>query len=151
MGETETTLESSSVRILLVEDFKPYRSLVLSLLSRNPDLNLTCEVEDGLEAVAQAQQVKPDVILLDISLPRLNGLEAARQISGLVPSAKIVFLTQEMDVDVVKEAFSLGAWGYVLKQDAETDLLSAVAAVVRGRQFVSRGLGYRFHTRNAPD
>src|SRR5215469_6047808 len=111
MGETETTLESSSVRILLVEDFKPYRSLVLSLLSRNPDLNLTCEVEDGLEAVAQAQQVKPDVILLDISLPRLNGLEAARQISGLVPSAKIVFLTQEMDVDVVKEAFSLGAWG----------------------------------------
>lgn len=72
--------------------------------------------------------------------PKLNGLEARRQIRDLVPSAKIVFLTQETDADVVTEAFSLGAWGYVLKQDTESDLLAALASVLEGQRFVSSGL-----------
>lgn len=71
---------------------------------------------------------------------KLNGLEAGRQISNLVPSAKIIFLTQESDVDVVREAFSLGAWGYVLKESAESDLLAALASALRGEQFVSSRL-----------
>ena len=96
---------------------------------------------DGLEAVEKAQQLKPDVILMDIGLPTLDGMEAARRIHLLVPTAKIIFLTVEQDVDMAREAFCLGAWGYVLKQDAETDLLTALTAIHQGTKFVSRGLG----------
>jgi len=127
-------------RILLVEDFKPYRSLTATLLSHNPNLKVIGEAEDGSEAVAQAQQLKPDLILMDIGLPKLNGLEAARRIRDVLPSAKIVFLTQVADVDVVKVAFNLGARGYIVKQQAETELLTAIAAVLSGKQFVTSGL-----------
>lgn len=129
------------IRVLLAEDFKPQRSLTNQLLSKNPDLAVICEAVDGLEAVAQAQLLKPDVILMDIGLPKLNGLAATRQIRKLVPSAKIVFLTQETDADVVKEALKMGARGYVLKQCAETGLLAAIAEVLAGKCFVSQGLG----------
>jgi DNA-binding NarL/FixJ family response regulator len=98
------------------------------------------EASDGLEIVEKAQQLRPDVIFMDIGLPSLNGLEAARKIHHLNPSAKIVFLTQETDIDTVKEAFNLGACGYILKQHAETELLPALAAVLQGRRFVSTGL-----------
>jgi DNA-binding NarL/FixJ family response regulator len=130
----------STTRILLVEDLKAYRSLVVALLSSHPDLDVVCEVEDGLAAVVQAQRLRPDLVLMDIGLPELNGLEAARQICDLVPTAKIVFLTVETDVDVVKEAFRLGACGYVLKHKVETDVLAALAAVLQGRRFVGSGL-----------
>jgi DNA-binding NarL/FixJ family response regulator len=128
------------IRVLLVEDFKPQRALAALLLSKNPDLKLICEAEDGLDAVVKAQQFRPDVILMDIGLPKLNGLEAARQICALVPSARIIFLTQETDVDVVKEAFDLSAWGYVLKQAGEGELFAAIAAVTAGKRYVSRAL-----------
>jgi DNA-binding NarL/FixJ family response regulator len=132
-------LPGALIRILLVEGFRPYRSLVASLLSKNLEANV-CEADDGQEAVMQAQRFKPDLVLLNIGLPKLNGLEAARQIGTLVPSSRIIFLTQETDIDVVKEAFNLGAWGYVLKQDAETELLAAIAEVLGGKHFVSSGL-----------
>ena len=130
-----------TIRVLLAEDFEPQRCFTATLLSKTSDLEVISEAGDGLEAVAQAQQFRPDIILMDIGLPKLNGFEAARQIGALVSSAKIVFLTQETDVDVVREAFNLGGWGYVLKQDAETDLLAGVAAVLAGKRFVSCGLG----------
>ena len=82
----------------------------------------------------------PDVILMDIGLHTLNGIEAARRIRNFLPSAKIVFLTQVTDVDVVKEAFNLGACGYIIKQQANTELLAALAAVIGGNRFVSSGL-----------
>jgi DNA-binding NarL/FixJ family response regulator len=131
---------TSSIRILLVEDFKPFRSLTTSLLGQNPALNIVCEAEDGLEAVTQAEQLKPDVILMDIRLPTLSGIAAARRIRNLVPFSKIVFLTQETDEAVVKEAFSLGAWGYVLKEEATAHLITALNSVVEGKRFVSREL-----------
>lgn len=133
-------MQSSSTQILLVEDFKAYRSLTVRLLSHNPDLKVISEAEDGSEAVAQAQQFRPELILIDIGLPKLNGFEAARRIRELVPAAKLIFLTQETDVEVVREAFSLGAYGYVLKQDAEIDLLAAISATLANERFVSRGL-----------
>ena len=137
----EGYLKPSLVRILLVEDFRPQRSLTASLLSKDSTLAIISEANDGLEAIEQAQRLRPDVILLDIGLPKLNGLATARRIRNLIPSVKIVFVTQETDIDVVKEAFSLGALGYVHKQDAASSLLAAVVAVLRGERFVSRTLG----------
>jgi two-component system nitrate/nitrite response regulator NarL len=124
-----------------VDDFEPYRKFVSSLLHERPDLQVVCEVSDGLQAVEKAQQLKPDLILMDIGLPGINGIEAARRIRTLVPHSKIIFLTQESSPEVVQEAISLGASGYVLKIEAETDLLMAVQAVLEGKQFFNDGTG----------
>jgi DNA-binding NarL/FixJ family response regulator len=134
-------LANTPTRILVVDDFQPHRSLVATLLRNNPNPMVVSEAADGKEAVAQARELKPDLILLDIGIPKLNGLEAGRQICYLVPSARIIFVSQQTDVDVVREAFNLGAWGYVLKQDAESDLLAALVSVLKGERFVSSGLG----------
>ena len=133
-----------SVRVLVVDDFLPFRQFVCSMLQRRPELHVICEASDGLEAVQQAQELRPDLILLDIGLPTLNGIEAARLIRGLAPKSKILFLSQECSADVVQEALSLGAAGYVVKTDAGSELLATVDAVVQGKQFVSsRLVGYR--------
>jgi DNA-binding NarL/FixJ family response regulator len=129
-----------SVRVLVVDDFEPWRRFVCSTLEEAPDLQVICEGSDGLEAVQKAEELKPDLIVLDIGLPTLNGIEAARRIRKLAPESKILFLTQESSADVVEEAFSLGALGYVLKAHAGTELLAAVDAVRQGRQFVSKGI-----------
>jgi DNA-binding NarL/FixJ family response regulator len=126
----------SSIRVLLVEDFAPFRQFTRSTLKERADLQVICEVADGLEAVQKAEELKPDLILLDIGLPTLNGIEAARQIRKLAPESKIIFLTQESSADVVQEALSLGAWGYVVKGRAASDLSAAVEAVIMGEQFV---------------
>lgn len=97
-----------------------------------------CELSDGLAAVQKAEELKPDIILLDIGLPGLNGIEAGRRIRKLVPNAKIIYLTQESSEDVVQEALSLGAQGYVVKTRAGSDLLAAVEAVLAGNQYISR-------------
>jgi DNA-binding NarL/FixJ family response regulator len=94
-------------------------------------------VSDGLEAVRKAEELRPNLILLDIGLPSLNGIEAARQIRKLVPESKIIFLTQESSIDLVQEALRLGACGYVIKIKAKRDLLAAVETVISGKQFVS--------------
>jgi len=130
-------LTTSIIKILLAEDSEPCRRLIVSLLDENPAFQVRCEASDGLEAVTKAQEQWPDVVLMDIGLPKLNGLEAARRILDFIPSTKIIFLTQETDVDVMREAFSLGAWGYVLKQEAESDLLGALSAVLQGKRFLT--------------
>lgn len=133
-------MEISDIRILLVEDYGPYRSFVAALLSAKPGLHVISEAIDGLEAVTKAEALRPDVILMDLGLPRLNGLEAARRIRHFAPSSKIIFLTQETDVDVIREALSLGSTAYVAKKEAPTQLLLALAAVLQGKPFVSNGL-----------
>ena len=102
---------------------------------------MICEVSNGLEAVQKAQELKPDLILMDIGLPGLNGIEAARRIRTLTPNTKIIFLTQESSPEVVRETVILGACGYVLKSRAETDLLIAVDTVLQGKQFFNDGEG----------
>jgi DNA-binding NarL/FixJ family response regulator len=139
-------MESSSIRLIVVEDFAPFRKLICSILGKEPGLQIIAEVSDGLEAVRQAEALKPDLILLDIGLPTLNGIAAARQIRKLAPESKIIFVSQEFSPDVVQEALNLGARGYVLKTRVASDLLAAVEAVLEGRQFVSDGLsGSQFH------
>ena len=94
-------------------------------------------MSDGLEAVQKAEELKPDLILLDIGLPTLNGIEAARRILELAPESKIIFLTLQTSPAFVQEAMRLGAWGYVFKTHAAADLLPAINAVLSGQQFVS--------------
>lgn len=102
---------------------------------------MICGVSNGLEAVQKAQELKPDLILMDIGLPGLNGMEAARRIRTLAPNSKIIFLTQESSPELVREAVILGASGYVFKSKAETDLLIAVDSVLQGKQFFDDGEG----------
>jgi DNA-binding NarL/FixJ family response regulator len=133
-------LEISRVRVLVVDDFEPFRRFICSTLGKNPELQIAAEASDGIEAIHKAEALQPDLIVLDVGLPKLNGIEAARQIRKLSPNSKILFLTQESSTEVAREAFDLGALGYVVKAHAGTELLLAVTAVLGGRQFIGRGL-----------
>ena len=137
----------SSIRVLVVENNEPFQQFICSALGKRPDLQVVGIVSDGLEAVQKAEEMRPDVIVLDIGLPTLNGIEAARTIRTLSPQSKIIFLTSESSADVVREAFNLGAKGFVLKENAGSELLAAVEAVRRGAEFVSGG----FSGHTSPD
>ncbi len=113
----------------------PFRRFICSTLEQRGDLQVICEASDGLEAVRKAEELKPDLILLDIGLPTLSGIEAARQIRVLAPNSKIIFLSQESSPDIVDEALRLGAWGYIVKINAGTELLTAIETVLSGRRF----------------
>lgn len=125
------------IRVLVVEDFVPFRQFISSTLATRQELQIVSEVSDGLEAVQKAEELKPDLILLDIGLPTLNGIKAARRIRSVAPESKIIFVSQETSAELMEEALGLGAVGYVVKAKAVHDLLPAIEAVVLGRQFVS--------------
>lgn len=127
-----------STTVLVAEDFTSVRHMLVATLENNPNIRIICEVSDGAQAVKKANELRPDLILLDIGLPSLNGIEAARQIRGLSPKSKIIFVTQETSPEVVTETLEAGASGYVVKTDAGRDLCAAVEAVLRGEQFLSR-------------
>lgn len=122
---------ADAVRVLVVDDHEQWRKEVRSLLQTRPELRVVAEAVDGLEAVQKAQELQPDLILLDIGLPTLNGLEAAKRIRKVAPDAGILFLTSNSDKDIVQAALSDGALGYILKTDASTKLLPAVAEFLR--------------------
>ena len=124
----------------MVEDFEPFRRFICSTLRKTPEFQIVEEASDGLEAVRKAEELQPDLIMLDVGLPSLNGIDAARRIRKLSPKSKILFMSQEASADVVQEAFASGALGYVVKAHAGSDLSAAVEAVLQGRQFVSGGL-----------
>ncbi len=130
-------------RILAVDDYEQFRRFLHSKLQSRPDFQIVGEASDGLMAVQKAEELQPDLILLDIGLRRLNGIEAARRISRLVPAAKILIVSQNNDADVVVAALSAGAKGYVRKENAQADLLPAIEAVLRGDCFVSKGFAPR--------
>ena len=128
------------MRVLVVEDSEPFRRFICSTLRKRPELQIVGEASDGLEAVHKVEELQPDLILLDIGLPTLNGIEAARRIGKLAPQSKILFVSQESSADVVQAALALGALGYVVKAHAGSELLAAVEAVCQGRQYLSSGL-----------
>ena len=137
----------SSSRVLVVDDYEPFRRFLRSTLGKRPGLRLVGEASDGLEAVQKAEKLQPDLIVLDIGLPTLNGIEVARRIRKFSPNSKILFVSQDFSADVVQEALSLGALGYVLKTHAARELLTAVEVVCQGNQFVSFGLSGHSSTR----
>jgi DNA-binding NarL/FixJ family response regulator len=136
----EAGIQDSLVRVLLVDDNEPFKRLVCAMLQARAKFNVIGEASDGCQAVQKAEELQPDLILLDIGLPTLNGIEAAHKISRLAPQATILFVSQDNDKDVVAAALSNGAKGFVLKHDLNRELLPAVEAVLRGEHFTSTRL-----------
>jgi len=119
-------------RVLLVDDFEPWREQVRSILQTRPELRVVAEVADGLQAVQKAQELKPDLILLDIGLPSLSGIEAAKIIRERCSQSKIVFVTENTDSEIREAAMASGASGYVVKTtNIAHELLDAIAAALR--------------------
>jgi len=134
----------SPIRVLVADDFEGWRDQVRILFQARPRWQIIAEVSDGSEAVQKAADLTPDLIVLDISLPKVNGIAAARQMRQFSPNSRIVFLSQNNDLDIVRTALSTGALGYVCKADSQSDLLPAIEAVLQGRQFVSGSIkGYK--------
>lgn len=134
-------MERPVIRILVVDDFAPWRRYVRSTLqNRLENFQIVGEASNGAEGVERAQELCPDLILLDISLPTLDGIEAARRISGCVPNAKILFVSENRSRAVAEAALRAGGRAYVVKSQAARELLPAVAAVLQCKGFVSAGL-----------
>jgi DNA-binding NarL/FixJ family response regulator len=138
-----TTERELTIRILIADDYADWRRQVHLLLRTRPEWQVISEASDGLEAVQKAH-LMPDLILLDIGLPKLNGIEVAGQIRQLSPSSKIILLSQNSDLDIVRAALGTGALGYVRKTDARRELLPAMDAVLRGEQFISSSNGFKY-------
>lgn len=131
----------SLARVLIVDDFDLWRGFLIARLRERPDLSIVGFASDGLQAVQKAEELQPDLILLDITLPKQSGIEAARQIRRLSPMAKILFVSGESDLESVRNAFRAGGSGFVSKMEAVTDLMYGIETVLRGDWFVSPGLG----------
>ena len=130
----------SVTRILLVDDFVPWQRLVLRSLESETDLQIISTAVDGTEAIQKAEELQPDLILMDLCLPGMDGIEATRQIRIVSPGSKVLFLTDHSEPDIVQAAFDVGASGYVLKSDFSVDLIPGIRAVLLGQKFVSRTL-----------
>ena len=127
----------SAIRILIVEDTREWRNLFCDLLRQDRSFDVVGEASDGLAAITMAELTKPTVVVLDINMPRLDGIEAARRIRTLRPETKIVFVSGESDQDLIDHALSVGASGYVNKPRVWRDLVVAIQSVLRGEPFVS--------------
>lgn len=123
-------------RALIVDDVEDFRRFLCSTLEQRTECEVVGEASDGLQAVVQAELLQPDLILLDLGLPTINGIEAARRIRKLLPNSKILFFTQNRSHEIAQGALRTGANGYLLKSDA-TDLPCAVEIVLQGGQFIS--------------
>jgi DNA-binding NarL/FixJ family response regulator len=132
-------LEQPRFCILVADDFEPWRIYACSELRKCDGAYSVQQAADGLETVQKAQELQPDLILLDISLPKMHGIDAARQIRSKCPKSKMLFVSENRSLDIVREALSTGARGYVVKSDG-SELLAAVDAVRQGRFFVSKSL-----------
>ena len=135
--------QQSIIRILVVDDFAPWRRFVSTIAQIEPGWHVISEAADGLEAVQKAKELTPDLILLDIHLPKLSGIEAARQIREVAPNSRILFVSTGASWEIAEGALDTGARGYVVKADAGKDLARAVEAVLQGKWYISSRLkGY---------
>jgi DNA-binding NarL/FixJ family response regulator len=122
---------SAHLRVLLADDFEPWRSHVRSFLQSNTEWEIVAETCDRLEAIHRTQTLYPDVVILDVSMPRLDGLQAARKIHQISPDCAIVFLTENSDEDVIEAALEAGAAGYVQKRELAAKLMPTLQAALQ--------------------
>ena len=132
------------IRTLVVDDYAPWRGFLRCTLRTHDEFEAVAECCDGPEAIQKAKELRPDLVLLDIGLPTLNGIEAARQIREVSPESKILFVSQNRSPEIVEEGLSTGADGYVVKSDAARDLLPAIKAIFEGKRFISASLAGHF-------
>lgn len=125
------------IRVLVVDDFHPWHKFYSRELQKQANLQIIGYVSDGLKAVQEAQELQPDLILMDVGLPTLNGIEATRRIGEVCPTCKILFVSTHPDADIVLAAINNGAGGYLLKTDASFELWPAIKAVLEGELFIS--------------
>ena len=129
-----------SYRVLVVDDYEPWRRSLCSILQKHPSLRVVAQAQDGFEAVQKAVELKPDLVLLDIHLPDLDGIEVASRIGQLMPGTKILFVSQIKNLDVVRAVIGDGVNGFVWKMDVAAELLVGIETVLRGEKFFSRGV-----------
>jgi DNA-binding NarL/FixJ family response regulator len=127
---------ASSFRILIVDDSEPWRRVVRWMLKDSPDWQIVGEASDGVDGIRKTIELQPDLILLDVGLPRLNGIEAAKTLLSVAPQSRIVFVSIELCPEIVQGAMRTGAQGFVVKSDAASDLATAMRTVMSGRRFV---------------
>src|SRR3974377_2404756 len=150
LWNTRDWMAGLAIRVLVADDYEPLRRFVSSTLEKLPQLKLVGEASDGLEAVQKTQELQPDMILLDVNLPKLNGFEVARRVREHTPQLKIIFFSADRSFDTAEDALRMGAYGYVVKSDAGTQLVPALEATLQGKQFVSSSLGDRVFRRLHP-
>jgi DNA-binding NarL/FixJ family response regulator len=126
-----------SLKILVVEDHETVRKQICELLTSHPGLEVICEAANGLDGVREAEKNQPDIVLLDISMPALGGIEAAVRIRRVAAKSRIVFLSQHESEKIAQAALATGGLAYVVKSAAATDLIPAVLAAAEGKSFVS--------------
>lgn len=128
------------IRVFIVDDHAIVRDGLKYMLSIQKDMTVVGDTADGRQAVAMIKQVKPDVVIMDIALPKLNGIEATQQITQFCPSAKVIILSMFYTAEHIFRAFQAGARGYLLKEAAGAELLQAIPMVHQGKQYLSEGI-----------
>ena len=130
------------IRILLADDHGVVRKGLRFLLTQDPEIEIAGEAEDGREAVRLAAELLPNIVIMDIAMPQLNGLDAAQQITKANPRAAVIMLSMYSDEEFLIRALSAGAKGYLLKDSAEADVLRAVHAVAQGRTYFTPSIAH---------
>lgn len=130
----------SPVTVLIVDDYEPFRRFLNAMLREIPQLHVVGEAADGVEAVRRAGELRPDLMLMDIGLPGVNGIEAARRIRVIAPECQIIFVSLESSADVMEEALALGALSYVAKERIGSELRPVLEAVILERQLLGEKL-----------
>jgi len=145
------------IRVLLADDHALVRHGFRMILAAQPDMEIAGEAGNGREAVELVQKLKPDVVVMDVTMPELNGIEATRRLIEISPRTRVLALSMHKDAVYVREILRAGARGYLLKDSADTDLLAAVRAVAKGEGYLSPGVSdavlsdYRRHVTNPLD
>ena len=139
-GRQKLYLNTQSKRILVVDNFPTWRGLIKTLLELNPEWQLVGEASNSPEAEARVRELRPDIVLLEIDLPVIDGIQLARTLHAEYPETKLVFVTTESSREMAEYALTAGALGYILKISVVAELLPALNAVMANKRFISKGV-----------